>query len=113
MITYKLTSAALGIVIAGVILFLVRRDHIHIRFAVWWLFVAGSALVLGIFPGLVDFVGAKLGISYPPILLVVTTLGMLMIKILTMDLDRSRQEQNLRRLAQRVALMEEEDRSKS
>jgi hypothetical protein len=33
-------------------------------------------------------------------------MGLLLIKVLTMDLERSRQERTLRRLAQRLAMLE-------
>ncbi len=47
-----------------------------------------------------------LGVSYPPILAIVLGFGMLLIKILTMDVERSRQERRIRRLAQRLAMLE-------
>lgn len=106
LISYKWISAVLGLLIAGVILSLVRRDYLHTRYAVWWLCVAAGVLVLGIFPGLVDFLGSPFGVHYPPILLVILCLGLVLIKMLTMDLDRSRHERELRRLAQRLALLE-------
>lgn len=96
----------LGAVIAGVLLLLVRRNLLYSRYALWWLSAAGAALLLGIFPGIVDAVGNRLGVTYPPILLVVICLGMMLIKMLTMDLDRSKQQSELRRLAQRLALLE-------
>ncbi len=106
MVSYRITSTVLGAVIAGVLLLLVRRNLLYSRYALWWLSAAGAALLLGIFPGIVDAVGNRLGVTYPPILLVVICLGMMLIKMLTMDLDRSKQQSELRRLAQRLALLE-------
>ena len=37
MITYQLTSMAIGLGLALVILFLVRRDHLHGPYALWWI----------------------------------------------------------------------------
>lgn len=105
-ISYKWTSAVLGFVIAGVILMLVRRDYLHTRYSIWWLLVAIAVLILGIFPGLVDLVGSPFGVHYPPILIVIICLGLVLIKMLTMDLERSKHERELRRLAQRLALLE-------
>ncbi len=96
----------LGLLVAGVIMVLVRRDYLHTRYALWWLCVAVAVLILGIFPGLVDLVGSPFGVHYPPILVVIICLGLILIKMLTMDLERSRQERELRRLAQRLALLE-------
>lgn len=106
MIPYQWTTAIIGLLIAGSILFLVRRDHMHGPYAVWWL--AGSAMVvlISLFPGLVNLVASWLGIAYPPILPVFVGMGLLLIKMLTMDLERSRQELKLRRLTQRLAMLE-------
>jgi len=104
--SYKWVSSILGLLIAGVILTLVRRDYLHTRYAIWWLCIAIGVLVLGVFPGLVDLVGSPFGVHYPPILLVILCLGLVLIKMLTMDLERSRHERELRRLAQRLALLE-------
>ncbi|MCH9699622.1 MAG: DUF2304 domain-containing protein [Gammaproteobacteria bacterium] len=106
MITYQWITAALGILIAGIILFLVRRDHLHGPYAAWWLLVAIITIVLGIWPQLIDKLGYSFGVGYPPVLLLVLAQGMMLIKILTMDIERSRQERKLRRLAQHMAILE-------
>jgi hypothetical protein len=106
MITYQLTSMVIGVSLATVILFLVRRDHLHGPYAIWWIGVAVTVALLGFFPRLFDVVAVKLGVSYPPILAIVLGFSLLLIKILTMDLERSRQERVIRRLAQRLAMLE-------
>ena len=106
MITYQITSMAIGVFLAAVILFLVRRDHLHGPYAIWWIGAAATVALLGFFPRLFDVVAVKLGVSYPPILAIVLGFSMLLIKILTMDLERSRQERLIRRLAQRLAILE-------
>ena len=100
------TTALLGLGIACAILLLIRRDSLHVRHAVWWLAVAAGSMVLGFFPGLMDRMGILLGVHYPPVLFLTMALGMVLIKILTMDIERSRQERALRRLTQRIALLE-------
>ena len=97
---------AIGLVVAVVILVLVRRDRLHASYAVWWFLLAGVILVLAIVPGIVDYVANKLGVHYPPIFLVVVALLLVFVKMLTMDISRSRQERKLRRLAQRLAIFE-------
>jgi len=106
MITYQITSMAIGVFLAAVILFLVRRDHLHGPYAIWWIGAAATVALLGFFPRLFDVVAVKLGVSYPPVLAIVLGFSMLLIKILTMDLERSRQERLIRRLAQRLAILE-------
>ena len=108
MITYQLTSMAIGLLLAAIILLLVRRDHLHGPYAIWWIGAAATVALLGFFPRLFDVLAAQLGVSYPPILAVVLGFSMLLVKILTMDLERSRQERLIRRLAQRLAMLEEQ-----
>ena len=105
-ISYQWITAILGVVIAGSILYLVRRDHLHGPYAVWWLLVAIITTVLGIWPQLIDKLGYSLGVAYPPVLLLVLAQGMMLVKILTMDIERSRQERRLRHLAQHMAILE-------
>ncbi|MDT8397336.1 MAG: DUF2304 domain-containing protein [Pseudomonadales bacterium] len=103
---YQLTSSVIGAVIALLILWLVRRDHLHGRFALWWIAIAVASGLLGIFPRTLDDVAFRLGIGYPPILAVVLALGFLMIKILIGDIERSRNEIKIHRLTQRLAILE-------
>lgn len=104
--TYQLTSLAIGMAIALIILWLVRRDHLHGPYALWWIGASVAIVIIGAWPGLIDGVAGYLGIGYPPILAVIVGFGLLLVKILTMDLERSRQERRIRRLAQRLALLE-------
>lgn len=106
--TSQLTSAAIGILLAGAILYLVRRDHMHGSYALWWLAIAAAILVLGIFPPVIDWLGRVTGISYPPVLPIIIGIGMILIRMLRTDIDRSRQERQLRRLAQKLAILEQE-----
>jgi hypothetical protein len=49
-----------------------------------------------------------LGVHYPPTLLIVIGMGLILIKMLTMDLKRSEQERKIRALTQRLAILESE-----
>lgn len=108
MIPYEWTLGVIGLLIAGMILFLVRRGHLHGTYALWWLGVSVAILLMSLFPQIVNQIAYRLGISYPPILPVLIGIGLLLIKILTMDIERSRQELRLRRLTQRLGILDAE-----
>lgn len=108
MLTGQITSAILGIVIAGAILFLVRRDHLHGPYALWWLGVAAATFVLGVFPKVVAWLGRETGIVYAPVLPIIIAVALIMIRMLKLDIDRSRQERQMRRLTQKLAILERE-----
>jgi hypothetical protein len=106
--TPGITAALIGVLLAGAILYLVRRDHLHGSFAIWWLTVAAAILVLGLFPPVIDWLGRITGIYYPPVLPIVVGIGMILIRLLKMDVDRSRSERQIRRLTQKLAILEQE-----
>ena len=106
--TVLIVSAVIGFALAGTILYLVRRDHLHGSYAVWWLAVAGVTMLLAVFPHIIDWLGGALGIAYPPILAILIGMAFTLIRMLQMDIDRSRQERSLRRLTQRLAILDQE-----
>jgi len=106
--SYKVVSAVIGLAISAVILTLIRRDRLHVRYALWWILVAAATAVFGVFPQIIDVAAKRLGVHYPPVLLLVVALGLILVKMLTMDIDRTRQEQRIRRLAQELAMVRDE-----
>ena len=112
MIDYYWTSAAIGITIAGIILFLVRRDLLHGRHALWWFFTALLICLLGLLPELTNAAGNLLGISYPPILPLILGTCLVIVKVLMMDIQNSKQEHKLQLLIQHIGILEAELRSK-
>jgi len=105
--SYQITSAIIGLILASTILWLIRRDRLHVRHAAWWLIMALMIVLLGLFPYTVDAIALKLGVNYPPTLVLVLGIGMILIKALNMDIERSKLERKMRRLAQRLALLDE------
>ena len=90
MTPYYFTSVGLGVALALGILWLVRRDHLHGSYGLWWLVVAFGALAVGFFPAAIDWVGVRLGVSYPPILLTMVTVILILLKLVAVDIDGSR-----------------------
>lgn len=106
--TAQITAAIIGIILASAIFYLVRRDHLHGPYALWWLAVAAATLVLGVFPPVVLWLGRITGISYAPVLPIIIGLSMILLRMLKMDIDRSRQERQIRRMIQKLAILEQE-----
>lgn len=102
----SLVSGAIGVAAALTIFFLIRKDHLHVRFGLWWIMVAFAFVLLGLFPKLVDAIAAMLGIASGPVLALTIGLSLLMIKVLTQDIARSNNEARIIRLVQRVAMLE-------
>ena len=101
-----LVTGTIGIAVAVLIVLLIRKDQLHVRHGLAWLLVAFCFAVLGVFPGLIDSLASLMGVSYPPILGVTVALALGVVKILLMDIERSRIEMHNLRLIQRVAILE-------
>lgn len=108
MIDYNITTAIFGITTVFSILYLIRKHSLYIRYLFWWLAICMGILVFSIFPQLSDKIVHVFGISYPPAFFFFTAILLLFVKILFMDIDRSRQEVRIRRLIQRVGMLEAE-----
>jgi hypothetical protein len=108
MLTGQITSAIIGVALAGAILFLVRRDHLHGPYALWWFAVAAATFALGVFPVIIAWLARTTGIGYAPVLPIVIGLSLVLIRLLKLDIDRSKQERQIRRLTQKLAILEEE-----
>ena len=106
LLSYQWTTAIIGLMIALVILFLIRRDILHVKRSLWWIGIALLIVCMGFFPLQIAQFGVLLGVNYPPILILTIGMGFILIKILSMDLERSRQERTLRRLTQKLAMLE-------
>jgi hypothetical protein len=102
----NITTICIGLVLAITIFWMVRRDHLHGPFAIWWLVIACLAVILSVIPKIVDKVSHAVGISYPPTLILVLAVCFILLKMLSQDLQRTKQEKKIRRLTQKIAILE-------
>lgn len=103
------TTLLLGIGLALLILYLVRRDHLHWPHGVFWMLVAISAAMFGIWPRLIDQLAVWVGVVYPPAFLFLCVGVILFVKALHADMVNTRMERQLRRLNQVVSLLAAEN----
>lgn len=101
-----LITGIIGIATAITIVILIRKDHLHVRYGLWWTGAATAFAFLGLFPALFDSAAKYLGVANPPILALTLAVAVLVIKILVMDIERSRNSIRMQRLIQRIALLE-------
>ncbi len=112
MTSLSLTTAFLGLGLAGAIIWLLRRDHIHLSHGLFWLSVAALAAMLGVWPETIDKMAAVTGVNYPPALLLLLAVIVLLIKTLHTDILNTRIERQVKRLNQRLAMLDLELQSK-
>ena len=106
MTSLDFTTATLGLGLAAAIIWLLRRDHLHLSHGLFWLMVAVAAATLGVWRGLIDKAAALTGIAYAPALLLLIAVVVLLLKILHTDILNTRIERQVKRLNQRLAIYE-------
>jgi hypothetical protein len=111
--SYQITVLVMAFGLAFAILYLVRRDHIYIRQGLFWILVAVISVALGAWPAAIDRIGESLGVSYPPSLLLLAAILVLMVKGLLADIGVTKLRRDMRRLNQRIALLEAENRGRT
>lgn len=102
----SILTGAIGLAVAALIFWLVRKDRLHVNHGLGWIIAAIGFALLGFAPGIVDVIAAYLGVAYPPVLALTLSVVVLVIKMLLMDIERSRLEIKNQRLIQRVAMLE-------
>ena len=106
----SIVTGGIGLLVAFLIIMLMRRDRLHVTHGMGWVTVAVGFALLGFTPGIFDQLAYYLGVSYPPVLALTLGMGLLVLKILMMDIERSRIETRNQRLIQRIAMLESEMR---
>ncbi|WP_426573002.1 DUF2304 domain-containing protein [Aquihabitans sp. McL0605] len=92
--------AALVFTISGV-----RRDKLRSRYSLLWLAIVVALVPLAVFPGLLDRLSTRLGISYPPVIILSLSVAFLFLVSVHLSWEVSRADDRLRVLAEEVALL--------
>ena len=87
---------------------LLRRGVLREKYAVLWLLVSGTALVLAIIPGALRAASEALGVQTPSNLLFFVTVVLLVLVSVQLSYELSRHEMRIRRLAEEIALLNRE-----
>jgi len=106
LVTYKAFSIIVGLLISVVLILFVRKSRLHSVLFIWWFAIIALMLIFAFFPSLVDLIGLYFGIAYPPIIISVVGLGLICIKVLSMDIYITRNEIRYKQLAQKMAVLE-------
>ena len=105
----SVASYILGIVAALLILLVViemlRRRHLRERHATWWLIAGVLALIVGVFPGTLEWAAGLVGITVPTNLAFFVSLAILFLVCLQHASELTKLESQAQTLAQDVALL--------
>jgi len=105
MISYKITTTILGVIIFLIIFSLVRRGRLQEKYALTWFAIGILVVLLSIFPGIIDKIAQLTGVTYPPALLFAIAVGVLLIQNLYLFIFASQNEVRIKDLMQQVAVL--------
>ena len=108
----SIVTGVIGLLVAALIIALMRKDKLHVSHGLGWITVAAGFALLGFAPNLIDQLAKYFGVAYPPVLALTLGIAILVIKILLMDIERSRIEVRNQRLVQRIAMLEADMKKK-
>jgi hypothetical protein len=104
------TSYVFGIVFAALILIVVvellRRRHLRERHAAWWLVAGVLALVVALFPAVLNWTAEIIGVEVPTNLVFFVAIAILFLVCLQHSSELTQLESKTRTLAERVSLLE-------
>jgi hypothetical protein len=106
--SYPLSAAVLGLSLAVFIIYLLRRDQLYLREATFWLATAVISVLFAVLPAAVDWIGMIAGVAYPPALILALVSAVLTVKSLLADIAQTQLRREVRRLNQRIALIDAE-----
>lgn len=95
----------LAVLILVIVLWMLLTRKLREKYAVLWLVIAVSVLIVGLFPGLLGALTALLGVQVPSNLLFATAILLLLGVALHLSWELSQVEEETRRLAEEAAIL--------
>ena len=108
----EIVALSLGLTLMAFVISAVRRSSLNPRYAILWLGAGFVLIALSVYRPLLDYIARSIGISYPPSLLFLVAFVFLLFIVLHYSLVLSSHRDSIRRLAQSVAMLEQEIRDK-
>lgn len=105
MITHRLTTTIIGVALFVAIIIFVRRGRLQEKYSLVWFGTGILIVILGAFPTIVDRIAWVFGIHYPPALLLIAAVGILLIHVLYLSTLVSRDEVRIRELIRQVVVL--------
>lgn len=104
---FGIASAVLVLV---VVIELLRRRQLRERHAIWWIVAGTLALVAGVFPASLEWAASLVGVEVPLNLVFFVSIAVLFLVCLQHSAELTKLESRTQTLAERVALLELENR---
>ena len=97
---------AVSVVLLLLVLISVRRAHIRVEYSVSWLLAAAALLILSRSRGMLEAAAHRLGLTYPPLALLLVIGGVFLLMFYRFSVILSKLRDDNIALAQRLAILE-------
>ena len=104
----NLLAALAAVVVLIFIIDLLRRGVLREKYAVLWIFVSAVAILFALVPSTLEWLTQTAGVSYQSNMVFFLTIVLLVLVSVHLSYELSRHEARIRRLAEEVALLDEE-----
>ena len=103
-----LIQLTIGLVIfSGIILLMIRKKS-NANISLIWLLIAVAIMILGLFPRLIDIAANAFGIDYPPTLIMVVAIAMILWIVFYVSSQLAIAQTKIRELAMQISLLNNE-----
>jgi len=106
----SLTAYILGILAAlltlGLVIEMMRRKRMRERHAIWWLLAGTLALVIGVFPGILNWAAGLFGVGAPTNLVFFVSIAVLFLVCIQASSELTTLEDKTRSLAEHSVLLQ-------
>lgn len=105
-VTSHIFAVAAALAILLVVVEMLRHRRLRERHALWWLLAGTLALIVGIFPGTLEWAANVIGIEVPINLVFFVSIAILFLVCLQHSSELTKLESKTRRLAEETALQD-------
>lgn len=95
-----------ALVTLGVVIEMLRRRRLRERHAIWWLIAGLLALLIGVFPAVLDWAASIVGVTLPTNLVFFVSIFILFLVSIQHSTELTTLEQKTQTLAERAALQD-------
>lgn len=101
-----LTSVATALVGLLVVIDMQRKHRLRERHAIWWIIAGSLALLISLFPSVLSWIAGLVGVGVPTNLIFFVSIALLFGVCLQLSSELTQREDQTRRLAERVTLLD-------
>jgi hypothetical protein len=106
----SVTSYIFGILAAlitlAVVIEMLRRNRMRERHAIWWLVAGSLALLVGVFPGILNWAAAVIGVGVPTNLVFFVSIAVLFLVCIQHSAELTTLEDKTRLLSEKTVLQD-------